>query len=96
MHIKHFRLSTRQERRVCDGQGGGYKRYEMEKIIDGRQGTKGKRGERERRKKREAVSKEARKRKKWEGTREKEIEVGNSVTRKGKREGKNMSLSLLR
>ena len=27
---------------------------------------------------------------------EKEIEVGNSVTRKGKREGKNMSLSLLR
>ena len=68
----------------------------MEKIIDGRQGTKGKRGERERRKKGEAVSKEARKRKKWEGTREKEIEVGNSVTRKGKREGKNMSLSLLR
>ena len=68
----------------------------MEKIIDGRQRTKGKRGERERRKKGEAVSKEARKRKKWEGTREKEIEVGNSVTRKGKREGKNMSLSLLR
>ena len=68
----------------------------MEKIIDGRQGTKGKRGERERRKKGEAVSKEARKRKKWEGTREKEIEVGNSVTRKGKRDGKNMSLSLLR
>ena len=68
----------------------------MEKIIDGRQGTKGKRGERERRKKGEAVSKEARKRKKWEGTREKEIEVGNSVTRKGKREGNNMSLSLLR
>ena len=55
----------------------------MEKIIDGRQGAKGKRGERERRKKGEAVSKEARKRKKWEGTRAKEIEVGDSVTRKG-------------
>ena len=53
----------------------------MEKIIDGRQGAKGKRGERERRKKGEAVSKEARKRKKWEGTRGKEIEVGNSVPR---------------
>ena len=60
----------------------------MEKIIDERQGTKGKRGERERREKREAVSKEARKRKKWKGTRGKEIEVGNWVTGKGKREEK--------
>jgi len=60
----------------------------MEKIIDGRQGAKGKRGERERRKKGKAVSKEARKRKKWEGTRGKEIEVGNSVPRKGKEKEK--------
>ena len=60
----------------------------MEKIIDGRQGAKGKRGERERRKKGDAVSKEARKRKKWEGTRAKEIEVGDSVTRKGKEKEK--------
>lgn len=64
----------------------GIKDKKWKKVIDESQRTKGKRGERERRNKGEAVSKEARKRKKWEGTREKERAVGNSVTRKGKGE----------
>lgn len=66
MHIKHFRLSTRQRE--------GFRGTEVEGIKDKKWKSnrweskdQGKRGERERRNKGEAVSKEARKRKKWEG-----------------------------
>ena len=61
MNITYIRLSTRQEGIVCEGQGGGCKRQEMEEIRDERQGTKEKggkeeRGEGKRKKKNKAVA----------------------------------------
>lgn len=68
----------------------------MEEIRDERQRTKenGGKEERERRKKGEEPSKEE-ENKKWEETRGKEIEVGNSVTRKGTREKKKKKVPVL-